>query len=113
MGKLDSTAAQGPHLAAVQGARGGADVGQRGGFRAAGLGERAAGVGDSAEREPLALLGSRRPPITADEGGTSGGGQIGYMGHTGCHQLNVFRLQGLSTPGGCQIAYMDYTGCHQ
>jgi hypothetical protein len=41
-------------------------------------------------------------------------GGIGYMDHTGCHQL-VFvtiRPTRVVTPG-CQIGYMDYTGCHQ
>jgi hypothetical protein len=41
---------------------------------------------------------------------------VTWMDHTGCHQMNVLRLQNnvkRVTPGGCQIGYMEHTGCHQ
>jgi hypothetical protein len=50
---------------------------------------------------------------------TPGGRQIGYMDHTGCHQLVLgchhmvfltIRPTGVVTPGSCQIGYMDHTG---
>jgi hypothetical protein len=43
------------------------------------------------------------------------GCQIGYMGHTGCHQLVFLPIRStrVVTPGGCQAGYMDHTGSHQ
>jgi hypothetical protein len=43
------------------------------------------------------------------------GCQIGYLNHTGCHQLNVLttRPTRVVTPGCHSIGYMDHTGYHQ
>jgi hypothetical protein len=48
----------------------------------------------------------------AGGGVTPGGGQIGYMHHTGFRQLVSLSVRPtrVVNPGGCQIGYMDHTG---
>jgi hypothetical protein len=46
---------------------------------------------------------------------TQVGCQIGYMHHTGCHQMEslTIRPTRVAATPGCQIGHMDHTGCHQ